>query len=54
MSDVRVDDVVAGLPVRSFSTNTRAAAAASAAEGVKARPDAHRIPLAVGRRKSGY
>ena len=53
MSDVRVDEVVAGLPVRSFSTNTQAAAAASAAEGIRPgpTPTGFRSPSAG---KSGY
>ena len=40
MSDIRVDDVVAGLPVRTISGNAAAAAAASHSGG---RPYSHRV-----------
>ena len=46
---LNVDDVVAGLPVRSFSTNTAAAAAVSNAEGVRPggpTPTGFRSPVA--------
>ncbi len=38
MSGVRVDDVVAGMPVRTVSTNIKAASAVSASQGVRPGP----------------
>ncbi len=54
MSDIKVDDVVAGFPVRSFSTNTAAAAAASRGLPAGPTPTGFRSPSATKPATSGY
>ena len=55
MSDIKVDDVVAGLPVRTFSTNSAAAAAASRGiPGGATTPTGFRSPSATKPATSGY
>jgi hypothetical protein len=54
MSNIKVDDVVAGIPVRSFSTNTAAAAAASRGLPAGQTPTGFRSPSATKPATSGY
>jgi hypothetical protein len=54
MSDLKVDEVVAGIPVRSFSTNTAAAAAASRGLPAGPTPTGFRSPSATKPATSGY